>query len=155
MTYRYLKRSSAKRDAQQTGKPTYFGKICAKHPELNGKRRTAFGTCLGRGCKSWFNVPEGYYTLASRKSIKKVKKEVFKYYGGKCARCGESDFDVLTIDHKNQKGAEHRKQEGLKAGASIYRWLRNHSYPKGFRLLCYNCNVKLFRIYQRKLGKEF
>lgn len=26
---------------------TYVGKVCSKHPELNGERRTANGTCVG------------------------------------------------------------------------------------------------------------
>jgi hypothetical protein len=155
MSYRYLIRSTAKRDAQQSGSLTYFGKVCKKHPDLKGERHTIFGTCLGRGCKSYINAPEGYYNLASRRSNEKVKEEVFKHYGGKCVRCGEADFDMLTIDHKNQKGAEHRKQEGIKSGASTLRWLCNHNYPKGFQLLCYNCNIKLFRIYQRKLRRSY
>ena len=25
-------------------------------------------------------------------------------------------------------------------GTGIYQWLKNNSYPKGFRVLCYNCN---------------
>ena len=64
-------------------------------------------------------------------------------YGGKCVCCGELEPGFLTIDHIDGKGARHRrhlKQQGL-TGSFMYRWLREHGYPKdNYQLLCYNCN---------------
>lgn len=60
-------------------------------------------------------------------------------YGGACVCCGEDDLDFLTIDHKNNDGAQHRKEVG---GGRIHGWLRKHNYPKeGFQVLCFNCNM--------------
>ena len=85
----------------------------------------------------------------SAKSNDKIKDEVFGHYGGCCLICGEDDYDVLAIDHINQDGAAHRRETGVGRNGTIYRWLKRNNYPPGFRLLCYNCNIKAFRIYQR------
>lgn len=63
-----------------------------------------------------------------------------KFYGGICACCMESHIEFLGIDHTNGGGTKHRK--AIK-GAPIYRWLRQNKYPKGFRVLCHNCNMSL------------
>ncbi len=57
-------------------------------------------------------------------------------YGGSCACCGESRLAFLAIDHPNNDGAAHRKSGVDKIG----NWLFKHNYPKGFRVLCHNCN---------------
>jgi hypothetical protein len=69
-----------------------------------------------------------------------LKMDVFKYYGNKCRGCGEEDLLCLSIDHIEDNGAEHRKEQKIKAGRSTYRWLKKNNYPMGFQLLCFNCN---------------
>lgn len=60
-------------------------------------------------------------------------------YGSKCACCGESKSEFLSIDHINGRKLElHRK--GL-TGRALYKWLRTRGFPKdNYQLLCYNCN---------------
>lgn len=48
------------------------------------------------------------------------------------------DVRALTIDHINNKGAEHRR-EMRKDGISFYRWLIKNNYPDGYQCLCINC----------------
>lgn len=91
----------------------------------------------------------GAASVISARSNDKAKQEVFAHYGGCCLICGEDDYDVLTIDHENQNGAAHRRETGIGRNGTIIRWLRKNNYPEGFRLLCYNCNIKAFRIHQR------
>jgi hypothetical protein len=68
-----------------------------------------------------------------------VKKQAFEAYGGPlCKCCGETIMDFLTIDHINNNGYEHRKKIG--GGSKFYYWLRKNKYPKGYRVLCMNCN---------------
>ena len=64
------------------------------------------------------------------------------HYGGNppsCACCNEKTFQFLAIDHINGGGHTHRKLTGKK----VERWLRKNNFPKGFRVLCHNCNSSL------------
>lgn len=76
----------------------------------------------------------------SREYHRKLRLEVIIHYGGnppKCACCGETELDFLTIDHINNDGAKHRKQHGHNF---LPNWLKKNDFPEGFRVLCYNCN---------------
>lgn len=71
-----------------------------------------------------------------------LKLEVLIHYGGsppRCACCGETTFEFLTIDHINNDGAKHRKLINRK-GFGFYLWLRKNGFPEGFQVLCMNCN---------------
>ncbi|MFE1396776.1 hypothetical protein ACFW53_02415 [Nocardiopsis dassonvillei] len=47
---------------------------------------------------------------------------------------------MLTIDHVDNNGAEHRREIGG-GGEKLYRWLKREGYPPGYQVLCFNCNV--------------
>ena len=69
-----------------------------------------------------------------------VKLQALAHYGEACRCCGESWPVFLTIDHiKRGSGAKHRRKIG-KGGTRMYRWLRRNGWPKGFQVLCWNCN---------------
>jgi hypothetical protein len=76
-----------------------------------------------------------------RRRYQEVKDLVFTHYGGyRCAcecGCGITEPGFLTIDHINNDGAEHRREKG----PNLYQILYNEEYPKGFQVLCYNCNL--------------
>jgi hypothetical protein len=60
------------------------------------------------------------------------------HYGGdppKCACCGESRIEFLTIDHH---GVTPDKR--FRSGDNLYRWIIGKNFPEGFRVLCMNCN---------------
>lgn len=90
-----------------------------------------------------------------RESGERLRDLVFEAYGGyRCACCGETCKSMLTIDHVNNDGNEHRKKlsrgkvyatarSGL--GEYLYRDLRDRGFPEGFQVLCYNCNVSKHR----------
>lgn len=69
------------------------------------------------------------------------RREAIDHYGGKCVCCGESRIEFLAFDHINKDGATHRRED--KAAKDMVHWLHRHKYPKGFRILCHNCNVSL------------
>lgn len=75
---------------------------------------------------------------------RQIKMEVLNAYGGpKCAVCGESDVDVLEIDHEAGGGCRHRKELNMEgAGHQFYLWLRRNKFPKGYRVLCSTHNRK-------------
>ncbi len=84
-------------------------------------------------------------TGASHKSKEKTKAETLAHYGGVCACCGESDPIFLNIDHIDQRGAAHRKvQPEAIGGARFYYFLKKNGYPKGYRVLCFNCNFATY-----------
>ena len=67
--------------------------------------------------------------------------DVLRYYSNstlQCACCGETQICFLGIDHINGGGYEDRKK-GL-GGGTLYHYLRKNNYPKGFQVLCHNCN---------------
>jgi hypothetical protein len=66
---------------------------------------------------------------------------VLAEYGGICQCCGENKIQLLTIDHINNDGAEHRKINNIKGGTSFYRWIVRNNFPKDIlQILCFNCN---------------
>ena len=69
------------------------------------------------------------------------RKKIFAAYGGKCTCCGETIPEFLTIDHINGDGAKHRKELRLRGGAPFYTWLKKNNFPKGYQILCWNCNL--------------
>lgn len=85
------------------------------------------------------------YRQKHREKISERRKEwnrqareqcIIAYGGWKCACCGETIQQFLTIDHINNDGNEHRKE----IGNHLYGWLINNAFPKGFQVLCMNCN---------------
>ncbi|MBV8538685.1 MAG: hypothetical protein JO128_24010 [Alphaproteobacteria bacterium] len=75
--------------------------------------------------------PHKYYRL---------RHEAIMAYGGyRCGCCGETEPMFLTLDHINGGGSRHRGRVGF--GNSMLKWLRKRGYPKGFRVLCWNCNA--------------
>lgn len=119
-----------------------IGKVCHEHPELKGKRYASNSLCPECKKNKTQKWKEKNKESLHSKRIDyhaQKKKEVFKEYGGACDLCGESDIDVLTIDHINGNGAKHRKEV---PAAKITKWLKDNDYPHGFRVLCFNCNFK-------------
>lgn len=86
--------------------------------------------------KQWIEKNPTYLSDKRRRD----KQEMIEAYGGRCACCGEDEYEFLTLDHVNGDGAEHRKVIGEGVGA-IHRYLKRNSWPQdAFRLLCWNCN---------------
>ena len=120
-------------------------KYAEKKDEINSKRREYNKRPEVRKRKSEKNRiwrEENREELNRRNRIykkvydEKAKKKVFDHYGRKCACCGESVKEFLTIDHINGEGTKHRK----KIGRKMYNWLVQNNLPKGFQTLCFNCN---------------
>jgi hypothetical protein len=69
-----------------------------------------------------------------------AKRKIFNHYGnGKCACCGETCLEFLSLDHIAGGGAIHRKEVGG-GGIKMYYWLIANDFPEGYRVLCHNCN---------------
>jgi hypothetical protein len=88
----------------------------------------------------------------------KLRLEIIEAYGGKCACCGETIPEFLTVDHIDGRGAEHRRSMKFeRGGQDFYKWLKKEGFPKdNYQLLCCNCNIAKgqFRVcpHQRAAG---
>ena len=82
----------------------------------------------------------------AKERIRKQRKVVLDHYGCKCActtcpnGCGVINPRHLTIDHKNNDGAKHRRETKGMAG-NTYRWIIKNNFPDTFQVLCWNCNL--------------
>jgi len=79
-----------------------------------------------------------------------IRKAAIASYGGRCARCGYSDWRALQFNHKNGRGAEERRNNKFK-GYRMARLLLI-SPRDDIDLLCANCN-ELHRREHRLYGR--
>lgn len=61
----------------------------------------------------------------------------------RCACCGESLIEFLTLDHIDGKGLKVGKGKVFKNVLQLELWLIKNNFPEGYRCLCYNCNCSL------------
>lgn len=84
----------------------------------------------------------------------KLKLEILQHYSPNdklcCSweNCSVTDIDMLTLDHVNDDGAEHRRQLGDKGGTGTYLAIKQAGFPQGFQTLCWNHQWK------KRLGKK-
>lgn len=95
--------------------------------------------------KEWIKRNKDRVRELQKQERVNLRKQVIQHYGGECACCGENIFEFLAIDHINGGGIKHRKEVFGKnwrtgTGQNMCRWLRKNGFPKGFQVLCHNCN---------------
>lgn len=78
--------------------------------------------------------------LKSHRKIRLLTLQAYSDKIPKCACCGEKEIKFLGIDHINNDGAADRKRIGRGGGASFYYYLKKNGFPKGYQVLCHNCN---------------
>jgi hypothetical protein len=78
--------------------------------------------------------------ITKRNYTRRLKEQVIAHYGGVCACCGIDAIEFLSIDHIYGGGTAHRRELNIGGGTPMYIWLQKQNYPKGFRVLCHNCN---------------
>lgn len=107
--------------------------------------------------REWRKKNADRFHATQKRVYDKIRLEVLKKLSNKdipeCSCCGETEFLFLHIDHIHGNGAEHRremvKEQGyVSAGNNLPYWLKKHNYPKGFQVLCANCNLG------KRLAKE-
>jgi hypothetical protein len=115
-------------------------KVCVA--KYNTKYRKKNRARLVKQCRTWRKKNRNY-ALSHHKAYRdRTRAECIVHYGGKrprCACCGEEEYGFLTIDHVNGNGRRHRDETGAH-GNAFYIWLRAHGFPRGYRVLCFNCN---------------
>ena len=84
--------------------------------------------------KEWVTRNRERQRRNQARSDTKLRREVLEHYGATCACCSEDDPRFLTLDHCDGT------TEPRLTGSHLCRWLRQHGYPTGFQILCWNCN---------------
>jgi hypothetical protein len=93
-----------------------------------------------KASREWYRANRKVAQARERARAKAIKDEVYAAYGGyKCNCCGETNPFFLSMDHVNNDGSEHRRKDNVMS-KKIYWWLKKHGFPKGFQVLCMNCN---------------
>ena len=117
-----------------------------KHNFPKGYQVLCFNCNLRKHLK--FLKKDRVTTKRSTKDLRyrnKLKLDVLLHYTDNklmCSseNCPEADVDVLCIDHVNGGGSKERKRLDVGCGTEFYRWLKRNNYPKGYQVLCANCN---------------
>lgn len=135
---------------------------------IAGRRAHGHSTSFS-AAKLWYHLkkndyPEGYQVLCwncnvlkyrktalptinsqkalwARNARKKKKIDALNHYSkGRicCACCGFDNFDALGLDHIAGRRA-HGHSKTL-TSVRLYNDLKKNNYPRGFQILCYNCN---------------
>lgn len=85
------------------------------------------------------------YTPEQRK-VKNLRKRIrnkvraYLVLGGKCRLCGETDFRLLTLNHKNGDGNIDRAKHKNNPNATLYKQIRRLERTD-LELLCWNCQA--------------
>jgi hypothetical protein len=95
--------------------------------------------------KDWRKKNREHYLRLKRDNDKKNRKNAFiealtHYTNGKpkCYCCSEDIIILLSLDHINGGGRQHRKKAKIKHTAQ---WAKRHNWPKIFRVACHSCNL--------------
>lgn len=101
-------------------------------------RQAVCQDCANKRRRKNYKANSEPFIAQSKKFRVERKQRTIEAYGGKCTCCGESLLGLLSIDHIDGKGCEHRRTLGH---VNMYDWLKQNNYPEGFRVLCFNCNM--------------
>jgi hypothetical protein len=106
----------------------------------------------GRGCKGlcrkcygrqrWLNQKESDYEEVKRvrrECARRLRQRLLDFFGRRCACCGETRQEFLSLDHINGGGNKHNRLRNGSHG--VYRDALNDPEARNkYRLLCHNCN---------------
>ena len=66
-----------------------------------------------------------------------TRRQIIDHLGGRCARCGETDITILTVDHRYGGGWKDRRLYGGNVQGFYKAILADRSGR--FQCLCHNC----------------
>jgi len=128
--------------AQKEARRGYYSNYYRKHPD---KVKLANKIARAKRHDHYLQVSRAQQLRARMR----WRSKVLESYSGpvpRCACCGESERDFLTIDHVAGNALADLRKLGIpRAGYPLYRWLIRNSFPAGFQVLCSNCNVSKWK----------
>lgn len=116
---------------------THKCKECSKRQQRNYRNENR--ERVRKYAKEWYHKHLESTSISAKKYNSKIRLEVLFHYGlgdPICVCCGEKNIEFLALDHIGGGGSKHRKQ----IHRNINQWIKKMGFPKGFRILCHNCN---------------
>jgi len=87
------------------------------------------------------SLGNSYHAVRSRERRKLLRAKFFALIGDSCSQCDCMELDVLTVNHTQTNGAEHRRHisRGVGGTAFYYEILKTRNIA-GLNCLCFSCN---------------
>ena len=99
----------------------------------------------GSNHKNWKGGFENKRKEWQKKYIRKLRRLVLKKLGGKCIKCGFSNYKALQVDHIKGGGCKERREKTFKGEFNKYVLQSFIKKENKYQLLCANCNwIKKF-----------
>ncbi len=93
----------------------------------------------GEAIRRYYLANRDAKLLESKNRWLKNRLTLLEYFGGKCEKCGFSDYRALQIDHVNGGGVRELRQ--LKSLKAPLKYLERIKLNRNeYQLLCANCN---------------
>lgn len=114
---------------------------CILNIDIEKAERRDCGLCESRGCYNDRRPGKAKCSECANYGVeraRRTKQLVLDHYGQKCnclCGCTVTNFNWLTVDHKNNDGAKRRRE-----GANGYGWIIKAAFPNDLQVLCFNCN---------------
>lgn len=111
-----------------------------------------YKTARNEESRTYYAKTSAEYRKKTRGRMATLKLEVLTHYSPdhilkcSCVDCVVMDIDMLSLDHVDNDGAEHRRSISTvyrnRGGEKMYRLVKNGKFPEGFQTLCMNHQLK-------------
>ena len=145
-----LKHKTEERICVICGKKFRVIRTNLKHLDKSRTMKTCSKECCkirnSQNHKNWEKLHPQRIKDRAKEYHQNLKFSVMAIYSEgqpKCACCGTTWIEFLSIDHINNDGAKHRRElygNRIRCGYDFYKWLKDNDFPEGFRVLCMSCN---------------
>lgn len=123
----------------------------SQKPETKAKRREyskQYGAThreqKNKQMREYRHTHPHYDVIRTRNWRRKLRRKVIDHFGGKCVKCGFTDWRALQIDHINGGGREDRLNY-RSCPIKYHSKLLTVEPGIDFQLLCANCNqIKIY-----------
>lgn len=117
-------------------------RVCVSCHQAPATKDGRCRTCGNAYTREWRRKHADRIRQYNRDTHRRLREEVLAHYGGRCACCGEAQYEFLALDHLDGGGAADRRAA---AGQNkhLWRWVKHQGLPAGFRVLCHNCNMAI------------
>lgn len=93
----------------------------------------------GEYANKWQKTHRQKVLKNQRNTIRRKRLKLISFLGGKCVKCGFSDWRALQIAHVNGGGTKELKKMGKDLYFKYYKMVLDDKVGK-YQLLCANCN---------------